>query len=441
MAKTKQAYKFGESVVNVEIGDITRSSAQVIVSSDDTHLSMGGGVSEAIRKAGGQAIFDAAEKKRPAVVGEIVVTSAGTLPRCQHIFHAITRERGSAPNEDRASQHAIIESATRQCLALLRAMNLTSIAFPALGTGFSGFEPGEVAIAMARVIIEDLARSKSPVEVSIHLLSKDLGNNVDFREFSNRFDETTGLVHRVVRDHAVVMIHGILTDARWFERIEDVLKRGDHQLYPVANGYGYFDLIRFLLPLRATRKAVVAKVKRRMDYLLYEQPQIRHVSVIAHSFGTYIIGEILRTDPKFKLHRLFLCGAILPADYPWEEHKEQIESLKDPNHSTRRLINDCGWHDVWPVLAQTITWGYGSSGRFGFQTPLVRDRFHDLSHSDFFTEAFCEKFWLSELSGGPLRDGAVERPPSPWWLQPLTSFKVAYVVLFGLVGLVAWLVF
>lgn len=441
MAKTKQSYRFGESLVNVEIGDIIRASAQVIVSSDDTHLSMAGGVSKAIRKAGGEGIYDDAQKKRPASMGEIVVTSAGALAQCQHIFHAITRAKGSAPNEDRVSQRAIIESATRQCLDLLRAMNLRSIAFPALGTGFSGFEPGEVAIAMAKVIIEDLVQAKSPVEVSIYLLPEAIGNHVDFREFFNRFDETTGLVHKVVRDHAVVMIHGILTDARWFEKIEDVLKRGDHQLYPVASGYGYFDLIRFLLPLRATRNAVVAKVKRRVDNLLKEQPQIRKVSVIAHSFGSFVVGEMLRTDSTLRLHRLLLCGAILPADYPWEKHAHQIESLNDPNHVTRRLINDCGWRDVWPVFAQSITWGYGSSGRFGFQTHFVRDRFHDLGHSEFFTEKFCNEFWLSALSDGLVRDGAVERPSSPWWLQPLTVFKLLYLVLLGLVWLVVWLVF
>lgn len=439
MAKTRQSYKFGDSTVNVVIGDITRATAQVIVSSEDTHLSMSGGVSDSIRGAGGEDIFKDAQKWKPASVGAIAVTAAGTLVQCRHIFHAITREFGSEPDEDRANQHAIIASATRQCLKLLRAMNLTSIAFPALGTGFAGFEAGEVAIAMAEVIVEDLSREKSPLEVSIHLLADDLGKDVDFREFFNRFDDTTGLVHHVVRDHAVVMIHGIRTEARWFESIEDALKRGDHQLNPLACGYGLFNLFRFLLPLRGLRKAAVASVKRRMDNLLESQPKVRKVSVIAHSFGTYIIGEILRDDPTVRLHRLLLCGAILPADYPWEAHASQIESLNDPNHPTRRVINDCGWRDAWPVFAQTITWGYGCAGRFGFQTPLVRDRFHDLGHSDFFVEKFCNEFWLPALADGRVRDGAVERPQSPWWLQFLAMFRVAYLVLLGLLVLAVYL--
>ena len=37
-------------------------------------------------------------------------------------------------------------------------------------------------------------------------------------------------------------------------------------------------------------------------------------------------------------------------------------------------------------------------------------------------------------------DQSKERPPSPWWLQLLTSFKLVYFLLLGLVGLTAWLV-
>jgi len=320
-------------------------------------------------------------------------------------------------------------------------MNLRSIAFPALGTGYAQFQPADVAIAMAKVIVEDLtAQRKFPIEVSIYLLPEAIGSHVDFREFFNRFDESTGLVHKVVRDHAVVLIHGIRTDARWIERIEHALKQGDHQLYPVADGYGYFDLIRFLLPLNGVRNAVVSKVKARIDYLLRRQPEITKVSVIAHSFGTFLVGEMLRSDPTFRLHRLLLCGAILPIDYPWEDHAEQIEPFNDPNHVTRRLINDCGWRDFWPVFAQSITWGYGSSGRFGFHTPLVRDRYHNLGHSGFFTEAFVNDFWLPALSDGRIADGPVERPSSAWWLQLLTVIKLRYLMLLALFGLLVWLV-
>src|SRR6266481_2582252 len=96
MGKTEQAYKFGASRVVVCIGDITTSQAKVIVSSDDAELSMGGGVSAGILRAGGEAIrADAQKKKGSARVGEVVVTTAGKLPP-DHVFHAVTISRFGA---------------------------------------------------------------------------------------------------------------------------------------------------------------------------------------------------------------------------------------------------------------------------------------------------------------------------------------------------------
>jgi O-acetyl-ADP-ribose deacetylase (regulator of RNase III) len=435
MEKKEQPYMFGKSKVVVRIGDITTSTAEVIVSSDDTELSATGGVSKSIKEApGGDAIYRDAEKHRPAKIGQVVVTTAGDMPGVRHIFHAITRVKGSTRSEDREQNKAIIQSATRQCLHLLRDLRLSSIAFPALGTGFAGFEPADVAVEMAKVIIEELASFGYPIEVTIYLLPKSLGTHVDFQDFFNRFDGRTGLTPDVSKNHVVVMIHGIRTDARWFDSVEKLLNQADPHLYPVGKGYGYFDLFRFLLPISSLRQAVVRRVKGDVDKLLgMGFPQ---VSIIAHSFGSYIVGEMLRSDPKMKLHRLILCGAILPPAYDWGQYKEQISPL--PNDPARRIINDCGWHDVWPVLAESITWGYGSSGRFGFLTPWVRDRFHAVGHSDFFKEDIVKTFWLPLLSDGKVIDGPVGRPASAWWLQLLTVLKLKYVVVAIVLALVLW---
>src|SRR5215208_23291 len=86
---TKRAYQFGKSQLTLEFGDITTSTAQVLVSSDDYYLSMGGGVSASILQAGGDAIALDAAKKVPAALGDVVVTTAGSLP-AQYVFHAVT---------------------------------------------------------------------------------------------------------------------------------------------------------------------------------------------------------------------------------------------------------------------------------------------------------------------------------------------------------------
>ena len=104
----KRTYQFGKSFLILEFGDITTSKAQVLVSSDDYYLSMGGGVSRSLLKAGGNAIALDAAKKVPASLGDVVVTTAGILP-AQYIFHAVTIGHDSVTT----SPQEIVKQTTR----------------------------------------------------------------------------------------------------------------------------------------------------------------------------------------------------------------------------------------------------------------------------------------------------------------------------------------
>lgn len=63
-------YQFNNSTLTIVFGDILTSKAEVIVSSDDTGISMGGGISGCIRKTGGESIREDAQKKLPAQLGQ-----------------------------------------------------------------------------------------------------------------------------------------------------------------------------------------------------------------------------------------------------------------------------------------------------------------------------------------------------------------------------------
>lgn len=67
-----------------------KSESEVIVSSDDTGISMGGCISGCILKTGGEAIRQDAQKKLPAQLGDVVVSTAGTLEHQKFIFHCLT---------------------------------------------------------------------------------------------------------------------------------------------------------------------------------------------------------------------------------------------------------------------------------------------------------------------------------------------------------------
>jgi O-acetyl-ADP-ribose deacetylase (regulator of RNase III) len=192
----QRSYRFGMSTLTLRFGDITTSDAQVLVSSDDSYISMGGGVSAAIHRAGGETIALDASKKVPAALGDIVVTSAGTL-KAQYVFHAIT----IGPSKEGMSAAETVEQATRRCMQLLDGLQLSSIAFPAIGTGVARFDYEDVAATMARVIAEELEKRQKPIAATIYLFDR-FGkmSEMDFLRF---FEEFAARVPRVAERAAV----------------------------------------------------------------------------------------------------------------------------------------------------------------------------------------------------------------------------------------------
>lgn len=79
IAMKPRQYKFNNLTLTIVFGDLLQSKADVIVSSDDTYVSMGGGISGCILRAGGNIIRDDAQKKLPASVGDVIVSTAGAL--------------------------------------------------------------------------------------------------------------------------------------------------------------------------------------------------------------------------------------------------------------------------------------------------------------------------------------------------------------------------
>ena len=91
-------------------------------------------------------------------------------------------------------------------------------------------------------------------------------------------------------------------------------------------------------------------------------------------------------------------------------------------------MNECGTRDAWPLLAQMTTWGYGESGTFGFGHAAVRDRFHDLGHSEFFTEEFVKEWWVPLFRDGEVRDSVATRA-SPLYLRVMSWPGLRWIVL------------
>jgi O-acetyl-ADP-ribose deacetylase (regulator of RNase III) len=140
----------GRKIVLVE-GDITRIAVDAMVNAANSALAGGGGVDGAIHRAGGPAIMRELDAIRPGIgscpTGQAVATGAGRLP-AKYVFHAV----GPVYRDGRHGEPELLASCYRQCLAMAEERGISTVSFPAIGTGVYGYPLEEAtAIAMREV--------------------------------------------------------------------------------------------------------------------------------------------------------------------------------------------------------------------------------------------------------------------------------------------------
>lgn len=140
--------------VRIVQGDIAAQDADAVVNAANSALWMGSGVAGALKRAGGFGIEAEAMRQGPIEPGQAVITGGGRL-RARHVIHA------AAMGEDLRTDEGLIRSATAAALDLAERHHLTSIAFPALGTGVGGFPIEACARVMLGVLRERAAGFES----------------------------------------------------------------------------------------------------------------------------------------------------------------------------------------------------------------------------------------------------------------------------------------
>jgi O-acetyl-ADP-ribose deacetylase (regulator of RNase III) len=153
MTQRASTYLIGDRTFEVMFGDLPNHRADALVSSDDNYLTMGGGVSQALAVVGGRQIAADAQKHVPLKLGDVAVTTAGSLP-AKYIFHGITIDLDTMTYPDAACLDAIV----MRCLTLAEALGLRHVAFPALGTGTAGFPFEQAAQTMTKRVADFLSR-------------------------------------------------------------------------------------------------------------------------------------------------------------------------------------------------------------------------------------------------------------------------------------------
>ncbi len=112
-----------------------------MVNAANTELRLGSGVAGAIDRAGGPSIQTECDEHGPIELGAAALTGAGNLP-ARHVIHAAGMQLGGSVSADS------LRACTRASLELAAERGLTSIAFPAIGTGVGGFSVQDCAEIM-----------------------------------------------------------------------------------------------------------------------------------------------------------------------------------------------------------------------------------------------------------------------------------------------------
>jgi O-acetyl-ADP-ribose deacetylase (regulator of RNase III) len=131
-------------------GDITDADVDAVVNAANTQLQLGAGVAGAIRSRGGPTIQQECDAIGPIPLGGAALTSGGQL-KARYVIHAASMHLGGLTSEE-SLRDSTINSLTRA-----EEKKLTSIAFPAIGTGIAGFPISRCA----QIMLEEVKRHLS----------------------------------------------------------------------------------------------------------------------------------------------------------------------------------------------------------------------------------------------------------------------------------------
>ncbi len=162
--------------IEIRQGDITEQlDVDAIVNAANTFLVLGSGVAGAIHRKGGDIIDEEGRAQAPIRLGEAAVTTAGAMPyRC--VIHAAAMgysEADDAVPKDpgTATSAAIIRDATWNSLLRAEERQLTSLAFPALGTGVARFPVKRCAETMIGAVRDYAAQhADSTIKLVVFVL-------------------------------------------------------------------------------------------------------------------------------------------------------------------------------------------------------------------------------------------------------------------------------
>jgi O-acetyl-ADP-ribose deacetylase (regulator of RNase III) len=138
-------------MITFVVGDLTQQPVDAIVNAANEQLAPGGGLCGAIRRAGGDEIFEECARLGGCATGDAKATGAGRLP-ARYVIHAV----GPVWHGGSRGEAELLASAYRRALEVAAGLGCRTVGLPALSTGIYGY-PLELAAPVALAAVFALA--------------------------------------------------------------------------------------------------------------------------------------------------------------------------------------------------------------------------------------------------------------------------------------------
>lgn len=132
----------------------------------------------------------------------------------------------------------------------------------------------------------------------------------------------------------LVTIHGLLSTAEWNKEIAPLASSQGWIFAPFIYNENTPDLL-----INKNKRDVIINEFREWIFDLSKRFE-GGISVIAHSFGTYLLASYLEgfEEPPVTFNTIILSGAILNSNFDWEKHK---------GVSVGKVLNEIAPNDQW----------------------------------------------------------------------------------------------
>ncbi|XP_019906586.2 protein mono-ADP-ribosyltransferase PARP9 isoform X2 [Esox lucius] len=181
----QHSFKINNVSLNVSTGYIEKQKTYSIVNTISPDLDLSAGkISGSILKMAGLGIQEEIRNKYyPGSYADVLVTAGHNLS-CNVVYHTICPQRTDQRSEK------VLATLVERCLSKAQMMGVSSISFPAIGTGVLGFSKQEVAQIMMDTAVK-FAHHSDELQMDIHYIIYP-GDSETLKAFENKLKSLRG---------------------------------------------------------------------------------------------------------------------------------------------------------------------------------------------------------------------------------------------------------